>query len=84
MINGGAGNDSLDGGTGAPATGCGSGNRRYPIASTTPAIAVIESACNATHTVNTMISYGLTAEMENPASEGGADLQGYGMPWPTS
>ena len=39
---------------------------------------MIESAGNGTDTVNTMISYGLTAEMENLVLQGGADLQGYG------
>ena len=76
VINGGAGNDSLDGGTGADTMTGGSGNDTYFVDNAGDA--VIESAGNGTDTVNTMISYGLTAEMENLVLQGGADLQGYG------
>ena len=75
-INGGAGNDSLDGGTGADTMTGGSGNDTYFVDNAGDA--VIESAGNGTDTVNTMISYGLTAEVENLVLQGGADLQGYG------
>ena len=76
VINGGAGNDSLDGGTGADTMTGGSGNDTYFVDNAGDA--VIESAGNGTDTVNTMISYGLTAEVENLVLQGGADLQGYG------
>jgi Ca2+-binding RTX toxin-like protein len=75
-INGGAGNDSLDGGTGADTMTGGSGNDTYFVDNAGDA--VIESAGNGTDTVNTMISYGLTAEVENLVLQGSADLQGYG------
>ena len=75
-INGGAGNDSLDGGTGADTMTGGSGNDTYFVDNAGDA--VIESAGNGTDTVNTMVSYGLTAEVENLVLQGGADLQGYG------
>ena len=76
VINGGAGNDSLDGGTGADTMTGGSGNDTYFVDNAGDA--VIESAGNGTDTVNTMVSYGLTAEVENLVLQGGADLQGYG------
>ena len=71
-----AGNDTLDGGAGADGMLGGTGNDMYVVDSAGDF--VVESANEGTDTVDATISYRLTANVENLALLGGADLQGYG------
>ena len=71
-----AGNDTLDGGAGADGMMGGTGNDMYVVDSASDF--VVESASEGTDTVDATVSYRLTANVENLALLGGADLQGYG------
>ena len=71
-----AGNDTLDGGAGADGVMGGTGNDMYVVDNAGDF--VVESANEGTDTVDATISYRLTANVENLALLGGADLQGYG------
>lgn len=62
-LNGGQGNDQLDGGTGADVMAGGAGDDSYWITSTSDLIT--ELANDGIDTVQSLISYGLTANVEN-------------------
>ena len=71
-----AGNDTLDGGAGADGMLGGTGNDMYVVDNAGDF--VVESANEGTDTVDATVSYRLTANVENLALQGSADLQGYG------
>ena len=71
-----AGDDTLDGGGGADGMIGGVGNDTYIVDNAGDF--VVENAGGGTDTVNASASYRLTANVENLALQGGADLQGYG------
>ena len=71
-----AGNDTLDGGVGADGMIGGAGNDTYIVDNAGDFVA--ENANEGTDTVNAAVTYRLTANVENLALQGGADLQGYG------
>ena len=71
-----AGNDTLDGGAGADGMMGGTGNDMYVVDNAGDF--VVESANEGTDTVDATVSYRLTANVENLALLGSADLQGYG------
>ena len=71
-----AGNDTLDGGAGADGMLGGTGNDMYVVDNAGDF--VVESANEGTDTVDATASYRLTANVENLALQGSADLQGYG------
>ena len=71
-----AGNDTLDGGAGADGMMGGTGNDMYVVDNAGDF--VVENANEGTDTVDATVSYRLTANVENLALLGGADLQGYG------
>jgi serralysin len=75
-ISGLAGNDTIDGGTGADTMAGGLGNDTYVVDNAGDV--VTENAGEGTDTVNTSITYVLTANVENLTMLGSADLQGYG------
>ncbi len=76
MLNGGAGNDLLDGGSGNDAMTGGAGNDVYRVDAAGDT--VVEAAGGGIDRVESSISYGLGANVENLTLTGGAAINGTG------
>jgi len=75
-LTGGAGNDTLNGGTGSDTMAGGTGDDMYYVNVATDI--VLESAGEGMDTVNTSVTYALTAEVENLILTGTGNLAGTG------
>ena len=77
-VSGGAGNDTLDGGTGNDSLSGGVGNDTYIVNATGDS--VIENANEGIDTVQSSVTYTLSAEVDNLTLTGSSALSGTGTP----